>query len=102
MSDHPRLLTTAKVAKILECNPETIRGAIRAGRLACYRLGGCTRISHEQLAGYLESSLRPVQETTSLTLNGAEESDELSVRKSDVIADFRRQRAMNKAIDKLR
>jgi excisionase family DNA binding protein len=51
----PRLMTVARVAAQLDCHPETIRRAIREGRLACYRMRGCTRISPEHLQAYLDA-----------------------------------------------
>ena len=99
MSDHPRLLTIAAAADQLDLNPETIRRAIRAGRLACYRLGGCTRIAPEQLAAYLESSLCPARETKSLTLSPEEGSGQSSGGKTDSVDEFRRERTMNRALN---
>jgi excisionase family DNA binding protein len=55
----PRLMTVAGAAAALTRHPETVRRAIRAGRLGCYRIGGCTRISPEQLEAYLTASELP-------------------------------------------
>lgn len=58
-------MTVADAAACLECAPETVRRAIRGGKLACYRLGGCIRISADQLGAYLEASLCPAREQNS-------------------------------------
>ena len=58
------LLTVEAAAERLGCAPETVRRAIRAGRLACYRLGGCIRIAPEHLSAFLESHLCPVRDQT--------------------------------------
>ena len=51
MPNVPRLMTITEAADSVDVHPETLRRAIR--QLACYRLGGCTRISPEQLNEYL-------------------------------------------------
>lgn len=58
----PRLMTVAAASAELQCNPETIRRAIRARQLACYRLGGLIRVTPEQLVAHVESTLRPAHD----------------------------------------
>jgi excisionase family DNA binding protein len=50
----PLLLTVARAAEQLAVNPETIRRAIRNGRLVPHKFGGCIRISWEQLQAFLD------------------------------------------------
>ena len=50
MNDLPKLFTVEVIADQLGMHPETIRRAIRSGRMGCYRLGGCVRISAVFLA----------------------------------------------------
>ncbi len=57
MHNIPKLFTVEVVAGQFGVHPETIRRAIRSGRMGCYRLGGCIRVSADQLAAYLEASL---------------------------------------------
>ena len=59
----PRLMTVAAAAAELDCHPETIRRAIRAGKIAHYRLMGMIRVSPEQIAAFVESCLQPARDT---------------------------------------
>ncbi|GBQ19573.1 hypothetical protein AA12717_0296 [Gluconacetobacter sacchari DSM 12717] len=63
------LLTVSRAAAIVQCHPETIRRAIRNGRLAAYRRPGCTRISETDLKAYLDTYHCPATEMTSPTWN---------------------------------
>lgn len=48
------LLTVREAAEYLSCNPETIRRAIRDGRLEAYKLGRDHRISRLSLDNFLK------------------------------------------------
>ncbi|GEN63188.1 hypothetical protein AOE01nite_14120 [Acetobacter oeni] len=58
------LLTVSRAASILGCHVETVRRAIRSGRLAAFRMRGCTRISQADLKAYLDTYHCPAHEMT--------------------------------------
>jgi excisionase family DNA binding protein len=89
----PPMMTVAQAAQRLGCNPETLRRAIRQGRLACYRFGGCTRLSEEHLRAYLDSALRPARDPKP---TGADESGGMAV----VLDEFRLKRRIDAALDR--
>lgn len=96
----PRLLTAAAAATQLGCHPETIRRAIRAGALACYRLGGCTRIAPEQLAAYLERHRCPARDPQDPSSNSAAASGASSGGTEASVAGFRQGRRTRRALDR--
>ncbi len=99
MAEHDRLLTVAAAAEFLGCHPETLRRAIRARRLPCYRFGGCTRISSGQLRAYLEDALCPVRDRKDPSSSGTEPNGQSSGGKTDRVAEFQQARRMNAALD---
>src|SRR6185312_13526355 len=96
----PRLMTVETVASQLDVHPETLRRAIRSGKLACYRLSGCIRIAPEQLAAYLESHLCPVQGQIALPSRSIEGSGISSGGTEMRAAGFRQERRTQRALDK--
>lgn len=58
------LLTIEQVAERIGLHPETLRRAVRAGKLGCYRLQGCIRIAPAQLDAYLQENLCPAHVPT--------------------------------------
>lgn len=48
------LLRVPEVADILGCGRTTIYGLIKSGRLQSVRVGGCRRISQNDLEAYIE------------------------------------------------
>ncbi|MGL4966122.1 MAG: helix-turn-helix domain-containing protein [Inquilinus sp.] len=102
MAEPARYLTVERAAAIVEVDPETIRRAIRAGRLACYRPGGgrLIRITPEQLDAYMESTLCPVRETTPPISDPDEASSKSSGTKADSVDGFRQARRTRSALDK--
>jgi excisionase family DNA binding protein len=92
----PRLMTVARAAAALDCHPETVRRAIRSGRLACYRMRGCTRISPEHLQAYLDASFHPAKSADD------EPVATLGARSGvrDVAGQFRLERRMRAALSK--
>ncbi|MBF0860222.1 hypothetical protein HKD24_13585 [Gluconobacter sp. LMG 31484] len=52
-------------------HPETLRRAIRQGRLAAWRQRGCTLVSLEALRAYMEDFFCPASASKSLTSNSA-------------------------------
>jgi excisionase family DNA binding protein len=82
-------MTIAAVAVELGCHPETVRRAIRSGHLACYRMGGITRVSSEQLATYLDRCLRPARAT----------EDEHSANTEEALRRFRFSLRVRKALN---
>jgi len=55
------LLTVQQAAVWLNCHPETVRRAIRAGKLAAYRRTNCTRVSEADLVAYLNTFYQPAE-----------------------------------------
>jgi excisionase family DNA binding protein len=49
------LLTIPEAAKILHCHPDTVRNAIRRGRLKAHKVEGAVRISEAAVNAYLEA-----------------------------------------------
>ncbi len=96
----PRLMTVAAAAAELDCHPETLRRAIRAGRLSCYRMGGCTRIAPEHLTAYLEDHLCPARDPMDQSSNGAGASGTPSGGKMDIAEGLRLERRMTRALDR--
>ncbi len=93
MHDLPKLFTVEFVAEQFNVHPETIRRAIRSRRMGCYRLGGCIRVSTEQLAEYLGSILCSSREQN-LPAAFVATHDQTSA-----VAEFRRGRRMRRALD---
>jgi excisionase family DNA binding protein len=87
METQLKLLTVEKAAAALDCHSETIRRAIRSGRLGCYRFGGLIRISPEQLRQFLDASFCPAKSPPDPTTS-----------QRDVVNDFRRHRSIRKAL----
>lgn len=58
----PRLLTVRAAASIVGYHPETIRKAIREGRLEAYRRPRATRIEPNALRTYMELYLCPAKD----------------------------------------
>jgi excisionase family DNA binding protein len=73
---------------VTDCHPETIRRAIRSGRMACYQLGGMIRISPDQLETLIQSTLRPAKDETSVEAKNTKE----------VLREFRFNRRIDKAL----
>ncbi len=95
----PRLMTIIRAAQSLGCHPETLRRAVRSGTLSCYRFGGCTRISPDQLQAYLESALCLAHDTKALNSSNAEDSGTSNGSKTEIAAALRLERRMNAALD---
>ena len=94
------MLTVRKAAVLLDVHPETLRRAIRAGKLACYKPGRCARISEQQLQAYLDAHLCPARDQTDPVSNG-ENSDGISPGGTEMhVAAFQLARRMNAALDK--
>lgn len=92
----PRLMTVAAAAEELGCSAEHLHRAIRARRLACYRLGRLIRVTPEQIAAYVESSLCPAQDPRGhVSTAGAD--DGASERAVEALQQTRR---VNRALDR--
>ena len=96
----PRLFTVDSAAAQLDCHPETLRRAIRRGDLACYRIGGCTRIAPEHLTAYLEASLCPARAPQDPSLSGTAASGPSAGGTQDAVDTFRQARRTRAALDK--
>ncbi|MGI4950960.1 MAG: helix-turn-helix domain-containing protein [Janthinobacterium lividum] len=96
----PRLFTVAAAAAQLDCHPETLRRAIRRGDLACYRLGGCTRIAPDQLSAYLEAALCPARDPQDLSSSSTGASGPSAGGTMDAVDSFRQARRTRRALDK--
>lgn len=57
------LMTIAEAAALLKVHPETIRRAVRNGKLEAYRRPGMTRISVPALQAYLDRCKSPVTDS---------------------------------------
>lgn len=95
----PILMTVSRAAASLGCHPETLRRAIRRGTLACYRFGGCTRISPEHLQAYLENALCPARDPKAQSLRYTGDDGPSFGGKTDRVGDFRLGQRMNAALD---
>ena len=49
----PRLLTVRAIADLLQVAEKTIRRLIAAGELPAHRIGGCVRVSEDDLLVFL-------------------------------------------------
>jgi len=47
-------LTISEVAECLKVNERTVRRWVRSGHLKAHKIGGCVRISLDDLHGFLE------------------------------------------------
>ena len=96
----PRLFTVDTAAAQLDCHPETLRRAIRRGDLACYRIGGCTRIAPDQLTAYLEASLCPARDPSDPSSSSTAGSGPSAGGTMDAVDTFRQARRTRRALDK--
>lgn len=85
----PRLLTVRKAASEIDVCPETVRRAIRSGKLAAYLRPGGYRVSTVDLQAYMDTYHCPASETTSRTWNYAAANGRLSGGKADKESAFR-------------
>lgn len=85
----PRLLTVKKAAFEIQFCAETLRRAIRAGKLAAYRRPGGYRISTTDLKAYMDTYHCPASEMISPTWNYVAANGRLSGGKKDKENDFR-------------
>lgn len=99
MADRPRLYTTASAAAALGYHVETIRRAIRAGKLACYRPGRNARIAPEHLDAWLKASECPARDPNDPLSNDTEADGQSSGGMAASVAEFRLEQRMNKALD---
>lgn len=75
------LMTIAEAAALLKVHPETIRRAVRNGKLEAYRRPGMTRISVPALQAYLDRCKSPVTDSAgSEERRSVESSVEAAVR----------------------
>lgn len=95
----PDLFTIPAAAARLSVHPETLRRAIRAGTLSCYRIGGCIRISDDQLTAYLDSALCPARAPTDHGLSDTEASGPSPSGTGIDVAGFQQARRTNAALD---
>lgn len=93
------LLTVQQVAARLECNPETIRRAVRVGALGCHRLGNRYRISVDQLDAFLEARRCPGPGLIAPTSNDTEENMQSHGMRKAPAAGFRQEQRMKNALD---
>ena len=94
------MLTVRKAAVLLDVHPETLRRAIRAGKLACYKPGRCARITEAQLQAYLDAHLCPARDQTDPNSNGENSDGTSSGGMETNVAAFRLAQRMNAALDK--
>ncbi len=95
----PRLQTVTQAARSLGCHPETLRRAIRRGELSCYKFGGCIRLSPEQLQAYLDTALCPARGPKNPSSSNTGADGTSSGGKAERVAEFRRERRMESALD---
>jgi excisionase family DNA binding protein len=96
-----RLLTITKAAEQFDCHPETLRRAIRAGKLACYRFGGAVRLSPEHLQAWMDAALCPARDPQDQSLSHAEEAGQSSGGMETHVAALQQARRQNKALGRL-
>jgi excisionase family DNA binding protein len=99
MVERPRIYTTATAAAALGYHVETVRRAIREGRLACYRPGRAARISEEHLQAWLKASECPARDPQDQSSNGTEADGASSGGTMDLGAELRQERRMNQALE---
>jgi excisionase family DNA binding protein len=96
----PALMTVNGAAEQIGCHPETIRRAIRTGRLACYRMRGCTRIAPEHLQAYLDASLCPARDQQDHDSNSTAANGTSRGGREMSVSDFRQARRIRAALDR--
>lgn len=84
-----RYLTIQEVASRTGQHPETVRRAIRAGRLAAYRIPKNTRVTEEAFQDYIRSYHCPAHATTSRISNYDAGNGASSGGKKESGSDFR-------------
>ena len=94
------MLTVRKAAALLDMHPETLRRAIRAGKLACYKPGRCARITETQLQAYLDAHLCPARDQTDPASNGESSDGTSSAGMQTSVAAFQLGRRKNAALDR--
>ena len=100
MVDIPALLTVEEVADRLRCNPETVYRAVRARRLACYRVQSCIRIAPDDLTAYLESTRCPALDQSAPSLSSGVASGASSGGTETHADEFRRGQAIRSSLDR--
>lgn len=100
MAEPRRTITISAAAAQLGVHPETLRRAIRAGKMACYRMGGCVRLAPEHIDAYLESSLCPARDPQDPGLNSAAASGASSGGTATNVDGFRLAQQMRSTLDR--
>ncbi|GAB6854206.1 hypothetical protein JCM15831A_12300 [Asaia astilbis] len=85
----PRLLTVKKAASEIHVCAETVRRAIRAGKLAAYRRPGGYRVSTTDLQAYMDTYHCPASEMINPTWNYVAANGRSSGGKREKENDFR-------------
>ncbi|MDL2172425.1 MULTISPECIES: helix-turn-helix domain-containing protein [Asaia] len=96
----PRLLTVNAAASIVGYHPETLRKAIREGRLEAYRRPRGTRIEPDALKAYMDLYLCPASDQTDHFSNYTGARTALSGGKAARDGAPRRAMRMNAALDR--
>ncbi|GAJ30586.1 helix-turn-helix domain-containing protein [Acidomonas methanolica] len=96
----PVFMTVPEAAMAVRRHPETLRRAIREGRLAAWRQRGCTLVSVADLMAYMEGFLCPAQKMKTPTSNSGAASITSSGGKRENDVDFRLAQRMRSALDK--
>ncbi|KXV51115.1 hypothetical protein AD944_02990 [Acetobacter tropicalis] len=96
----PVFLTVPEAASLVRRHPETLRRAIRQGRLAAWRQPGCTLVSVEALMAFMEGFLCPASVTKSLTSNSAVGSIASSGGSAKSVTAYRQEQRMRRSLDK--
>jgi excisionase family DNA binding protein len=96
----PRVMSLAAAASMLQVHPETLRRAIRAGKLTAYKVGRVARVSHDQIQSYLDASLCQDQDPMDLSSNGGKTGGTSQLGSEENVAAFRLERRMNALLDK--
>ncbi|KXV69539.1 hypothetical protein AD951_06085 [Acetobacter malorum] len=96
----PVFMTVPEAAMAVRRHPETLRRAIRQGRLAAWRQRGCTLVSPEALRAYMEDFFCPASATKSLISNAVEASTTSSGGSPESVTVYRQEQRMRRSLDK--
>ncbi|MCP9319103.1 helix-turn-helix domain-containing protein [Acetobacter persici] len=97
----PAFMTVPEAAMAVRCHPETLRRAIRDGRLAAWRRRRCTLVSPEALMAYLEGFLCPASASKSLISNSVAASTTSSGGMPENAIAFQRAQRMKRRVGAL-
>lgn len=95
----PRYMTVAKAASIADLHIDTVRKAIRQGKLEAYRRPRATRVTPEALKAYMDLYLCPARDQNDHSSNYIGGRGTLSGGKAESASEARRALRMRKVLN---